>query len=266
MPERPSAAAVALNFLDHGPREGSGTIVFLHGWGMSLEVWDRQTLHFAGRYRTVTVDLRGHGFSPKPASGYGYDDHAADVIALFERLELTDITLVGWSLGGAVAARVASRSPRVRRLVLVGAPPHFEQTDDFPAGLPSEACQRFLHAVRTAREDTMWDTVEQTFHRDLGPHVYHWLYQLSVRCPAISAIGCFEGVLAGDVRPDLQALTIPVLVLHGVHDVFIGIDAGRWTAANTPNAILVEFADSGHGPFLEQTELFNSALEEFLSG
>jgi non-heme chloroperoxidase len=265
MTDRPlQADPVELHFLDQGPRTDRGTVVFLHGWGMSLEVWDRQTLHLADRYRTVTVDLRGHGFSPKPATGYGYDEHVADVTTLLERLGVTDVTLVGWSMGGAVAARVAAGSSRIGRLILAGAPPRFGQSEDFPAGLPVESCRAFLRGLRVAREETMWNTVEQTFHQDLGRHVYDWLYQLSLRSPTLCALQCFEGVLAGDVRPDLRSLEIPVLVLHGIHDAFIGIEAGRWTAANTPNAELVEFADSGHGPFLEETERFNAALDGFL--
>jgi pimeloyl-ACP methyl ester carboxylesterase len=85
-----------------------------------------------------------------------------------------------------------------------------------------------------------------------------------VRAPAYSVIHCFEGLLEADVRPELAAMAIPVLFLHGVHDIPISVEAARWAVQNVPEARLVEFAESGHAPFLEEPEKFNAALMEFL--
>jgi pimeloyl-ACP methyl ester carboxylesterase len=111
----------------------------------------------------------------------------------------------------------------------------------------------------------MWATAEGTFHVSPGDPILHWLYQLSVKGPVWSVLGCYEGVLAADVRQDLLSLEIPVLLLHGIYDRYISIDAARWTDAHLPNATLVEFEESGHAPFLEETEKFNAALSEFLA-
>jgi pimeloyl-ACP methyl ester esterase len=253
---------VELNYRDVGSGE---PVVFVHGWGMSLDVWDRQVLALADEYRVICVDVRGHGDSPKPADGYTYDDHVADLRALFEKLGLSGVTLVGWSMGGGISSRFAARTPFVNKLVLVGAPPKFEATEDFPQGLSHDACVAFHDAIRTAREETMWETADGTFHVSPGERILHWLYQLSLKGPVWSVLRCYEGVLAADVREDLTSLDIPVLLLHGVYDRYISIDAARWTDAHLPNATLVEFEESGHAPFLEEPAKFNAALRAFLA-
>lgn len=244
---------------------GSGfPVLFIHGWGMALEVWDRQVTALCDKYRTVCVDLRGHGFSPTPATGYDYDDHAADLRALVERIGLEDLAVVGWSMGGGVAVRLAAQMPQVRQLVLVGAPPRFLQADDAPYGLPREAADQLMGDLRDRREKTMRRVVEDTFHVELGEAVHQWLYQLSIRTPMWSAMRSYEGVLRADVRPDLHALKIPILLLHGVEDIYISIEAARWVDAAVPSARIVEFTESGHAPFLEEPDKFNAQLLAFL--
>jgi non-heme chloroperoxidase len=244
---------------------GSGSpLLFLHGWGMSLEVWERQVHEQAGRRRTVCADLRGHGASPKPLYGYDYEDHCADVLDLLARLDLDDVTLVGWSMAGSVGARVALASPRVSRLVLVGSPPRLTRTDDFPAGADLSDCLAFRHAVLSDRQTAMWQTATDTLHRDAGAPTLRWLHQLTMRAPLWALLGCYDGVMAADVRRDLRALTIPALVVHGRHDAYVSIEAAQWSADNINGARLVAFEDSGHAPFLDEPERFATVLEEFL--
>lgn len=127
----PTPVSVRLNRLDVGTGR---PIVFLHGWGMGLGIWDRQVADLAGQFRTISVDLRGHGASPKPLGPYDYDTHAADITMLLDDLDLWDVVLVGWSMGGGIAARVAVASQRVARAVLVGAPVRFTACADYPWG------------------------------------------------------------------------------------------------------------------------------------
>jgi non-heme chloroperoxidase len=239
-------------------------VVFIHGWGMALEAWDRQVMALADEYTCVPLDLRGHGHSPKPFHGYGYDDHVADVRALIARLGLQDVTLVGWSMGGGVAARVAAQDPAVSQLVLVGAPPKYMQSDDFPQGRAYELCMEHHRNVLTAREDTMWDTVVATCKIPQSDAVNRWLYGLSVHGAVWGVLRCYEGVMEADVRPDLLSLRMPILQLHCVHDLFIDISAARWLDEAVPHSVLIEFPDSGHAPHIEETDTFNRHLRAFL--
>lgn len=104
----------------HG--EGSPDILLIHGWVVSGEVWqpviDRWPARGAGRL--LVVDLRGTGWSGKPATGYAPDDFAADLGALIDAMSLQDLVVVGHSLGGQIAQRVAADRPdAVARLVLL---------------------------------------------------------------------------------------------------------------------------------------------------
>ena len=258
-PEEHTALTLHHQDLGRGP-----PVVFLHGWGMSLEVWERQVHAQADRHRTVCADLRGHGASPKPLHGYRYGDHCADVVDLLTRLDLDDATLVGWSMAGSVGALIARASPRVSRLVLVGSPPRLTHADDFPAGADLEGCLAFRATVAADRQTAMWQTVTDTLHRELGGPTRRWLHQLTTRAPLWALLGCYDGVMAADVRSDLRALTIPTLVVHGRHDAYVSMEAARWSAENIPDATLVEFEDSGHAPFLDEPERFGAVLDAFL--
>ena len=257
----PGAPALALHHQDLG---SGPPLLFLHGWAMSLQVWERQVHEHAGRHRTVCVDLRGHGCSPKPLLGYGYDEHCADVVALLERLDLDEVTLVGWSMAGSIGARVARASPRVSRLVIVGSPPRLTAADDFPAGAAPADCLAFRRAIEADRQTAMWQTATATLHRDLGEPTLRWLHALTMAAPVWALLGCYDAVMAADVRGDMQALAVPTLVVHGRHDPFVSMDAARWSAGNIPGAQLVEFEDSGHAPFLDEPERFTATLRAFL--
>jgi non-heme chloroperoxidase len=243
---------------------GSGRpLVFLHGWGMGLGCWDRQVTDLAGEFTTVTVDLRGHGASPKPIGPYDYEAHVADVVRLLEGQDLNDVVLVGWSMGGAIAARVAAGCDRVARVVLVGAPARFTETDDFPWGRPVQAADDFIAAIDADREHTLWVALEQTFHQPVTPWLMAWLFGISAAVPTWAAVASFAGVRAGDVRPDIAASTKPILLMHGAHDVFVDIGGARHLAQEHDHVALTEFADSGHAPFLEERAAFTEALRAF---
>jgi pimeloyl-ACP methyl ester carboxylesterase len=244
---------------------GSGPpLLFLHGWGMSLEVWERQVHDEAARHRVVCADLRGHGASPKPYRGYGYDEHCADVLDLLARLDLDDVALIGWSMAGSLGARVARASGRISRLVLVGSPPRLTRSDGYPEGADPTDCLTFRERIATNRQAAMWQTAVDTLHREDAEPMRRWLHQLTMRAPLWALLGCYDGVIDADVREDLRALTIPTLVVHGRHDAYVTTGAANWVATNVEGARLELLEHSGHAPFLDEPERFGAILEDFL--
>ena len=107
----------------HAQTVGTGPpVVLLHGWAFDHRIWDRQirVLAEAG-YATVAIDLRGHGRSDRPYGDYTLERLSRDVITVITELDLTDAALVGWSLGGVTAFKVAVEAPQLlSRLILVG--------------------------------------------------------------------------------------------------------------------------------------------------
>ena len=123
----------------------------------------------------MCADLRGHGSSPKPLAGYGYDDHCADVIELLEALGLDDVRSSAGRWRRAVSARVARTSARIARLALVGSPPRLTRAPGFEAGADPDGCLAFRRAIETDRQAAMWQTAVDTLHRDTEP-MRRWLY------------------------------------------------------------------------------------------
>ncbi|WP_311197776.1 alpha/beta hydrolase [Ornithinimicrobium sp. INDO-MA30-4] len=113
-------------------------VVLIHGWPLTHHAWDAQAdaLTDAG-YRVVRYDRRGFGESDKPAEGYDYDTLADDLAGLLVALDLRDVSLVGFSMGGGEVARYIQRhgENRLRSVVFASAVPPFMLTrDDNPDG------------------------------------------------------------------------------------------------------------------------------------
>jgi len=122
--------------VDRGPREAA-PIVLIHCYTCSLNWWDRVMPLLERDHRVVAIDLLGHGGSEKPSSGYTPEDQASLVAEALERLQVTDATVVGHSLGGSVGVALAEQSPQlVDRLAIVDMPPDNSYGDlGFIAGL-----------------------------------------------------------------------------------------------------------------------------------
>ena len=134
-----NGSGIDIYFEDHG---SGPPVVLIHGYPLNGRSWERQerALLEAG-YRVISYDRRGFGQSSKPTIGYDYDTLAADLAALIDHLDLTDINLVGFSMGtGEVTRYLGTRgSARVRRAALLGAlPPFLLKTDDNPEGVDGE--------------------------------------------------------------------------------------------------------------------------------
>jgi non-heme chloroperoxidase len=110
---------IALHYEDYGSGK---PVVLIHGWPLSGRSWERQVGPLVeGGHRVVTYDRRGFGSSSQPWDGYDYDTFADDLAALLDHLDLTDVTLVGFSMGGGgvvtttpTAASTTPRSPSSR--------------------------------------------------------------------------------------------------------------------------------------------------------
>ena len=114
------ADGVTLHVRDEG--EGNPTM-FIHGWAVSGRIWDPIRVAWT-KGRTITPDLRGTGWSTKPRDGYTFDNYVADVVKLIDTLELTNLALVGHSMGGAIVQKVALERPdALRSLVLLSPVP-----------------------------------------------------------------------------------------------------------------------------------------------
>jgi len=255
----------------HYETAGTGRpLVFIHGWSMSARVWRYQVEALASSYRIITMDLRGHGESSPSAPGFSLEDFAADCVALFDHLDLHDAALIGWSMGVQVVLRAfAGLTDRLVALVLVGGTPRFIAGDDFPYGLPPEETRVMAIRLRRNYTRTMGDFFAGMFAEgELSRESYQRIVKEIViggKLPEQeAALKALETLVSSDLRPVLDSITVPVLLVHGSRDGISLPDASRYMERYLTQASLQIMEGTGHAPFLSRPEEFNSLLSQFL--
>jgi pimeloyl-ACP methyl ester carboxylesterase len=136
--------------------QGQGKpVVLVHGWPLSHRMWESQITALAeAGYRVIAYDRRGFGQSGRPTAGYDYDSFAADLNDLITQLDLRDVALAGFSMGGGEVARYIGRygTGRVSKAMLLGAvPPFLLKTDDNPEGVDKSVFDGMLEGIRKER-------------------------------------------------------------------------------------------------------------------
>jgi pimeloyl-ACP methyl ester carboxylesterase len=258
-----SHAGVSLRY----DRAGSGPpVLFVHGWLGNRTVWERQVQALRDRHTVVTVDLRGHGESSRPRTGYTMGQVVGDLEHLVRALGMARLAIVGWSLGGLVAVELARRlGERASALGLVGTTPGGLMDAKNPLAQIERAAE-FRTAIAADFRAFARQLAAQNFKDGAAAPLCPWLAaELQKTAPHV-AEAYLELILAADVRPRLAELRLPTAVLHGRHDAILPFAGAEHLAKHIPGATLVAFESSAHAPHLEEPDKFNEALAALLLG
>lgn len=261
---------VAFDGLDHayrlaGPADDPTPLVFIHAFPLHQRMWDGQVEALSDRRRVLTYDVRGFGQSKTSATDHFLEFFVDDLDALLEHVGIEQAVLVGCSMGGYIALRLAERDPgRVAGLVLV---------DSKAAADADEGKRGRAKAVRAVREAGVPAFVEGMLGKLLGEttRTQHPAIVDRVRALAeeASPVGVIGGLIAMATRTDTTAalprLDIPALVVAGAEDTLIPTPVARAVADALPRGTLVELEGAGHLPNLEIPDAFNAALAGFLN-
>lgn len=255
--------------------QGDGRpVVLIHGWPLSLESWREQiSAVSAAGYRVVAYDRRGFGSSDKPGGGYDYDTLTEDLDGLINELDLRDVTLVGFSMGGGEVARYIANfgEERLHSVVFASAvPPAMMKSADNPDGplTPEQAAK--MTADLTADRAAFFDQfTKQFFTANATLAVSEQQRQDAItmcqQSDQKAALACMESFGTEDFRADLKQVTVPALVIHGDSD---GIVPFEGSGARTHQAIahsqVVVIPGAPHGCNVSHAPEFNSALLFFL--
>ncbi|MFI2644472.1 alpha/beta fold hydrolase [Streptomyces sp. NPDC018610] len=263
-----------LHYADYGPAEGP-VVVFVHGAYFGTEMWEFQMLPLAeSGYRCVGLDRRGHGRSEDVWGGFDLDTQADDLNGLLEHLDLEEVTLVGHSLGSAEIVRCLTRhgADRVSRAALVaGIAPGVVRSADNPDGVDLEFLRAAHEVFRRDRAAFYANGAHDYFALDEpGNEVSPAYVRYAVDCCMAStarAANAVNTVVRGmNVAPELPALGLPVLVVHGTHDTSAPFEVtGRRSADLLPNSTLKIYDNGGHGLYVTHADRLNTDLREFMT-
>lgn len=270
-----NSTSIDLYYEDHGSGQ---PVVLIHGYPLDGNSWERQTkvLLEAG-YRVITYDRRGFGQSSKPVVGYDYDTFAKDLDTVLTELELTDVVLVGFSMGTGELARYASvyGTGRIAKLAfLASLEPFLLQTEDNPTGVPRSVFDGIEAAAKEDRFAWFSGFYENFYNLSdtLGSRISEEAVLHSRNTAAASAPFVSYGVVSSwytDFRPDVEKVRlsgVPSLILHGTADNILPIDStGRPFHQAFPEADYIEIDGAPHGLLWTHAEEVNSALLTFLS-
>jgi non-heme chloroperoxidase len=266
-----NSADIRLYYEDHG---SGSPVVLIHGYPLSGASWEKQVpaLLRAG-HRVVTYDRRGFGKSDQPAVGYNYDTFAEDLRHIVQALELRDVSLVGFSMGGGEVARYVGKfgTRGVHRAVIIGGiPPFLLKTADNASGVDASVFEGIQKAVATDRYSFLSEFFRNFYNTDvfLGSRISQEAVQASWNVAAgaspVASLACVSSWLE-DFRPDLARLDIPTLVIQGAADRIVPIDAaGRRTAQLVAGARLITIDDGPHAVNWTHSEEVNQELIAFL--
>lgn len=268
---RENSGNIDLYYEDHGSGK---PVVLIHGYPLNGASWEKQipVLLEAG-YRVITYDRRGFGQSGKPATGYDYDTFAQDLHRLIGHLDLKEVSLVGFSMGGGEVARYIGNygTKHVSKAAFLGAiTPYLLKAPDSPEGVDKSVFDGTQKAIAADRYAFFSEFFKNFYNADklLGTRISEKAIQASWNVAAQSGPTASYACVSTwytDFRQDIAKINIPALVMHGDADRIVPFSAaGARTAKLIPGAKLVVVKNGPHNIAWTYPDEVNPALVNFL--
>ncbi|PKM49959.1 MAG: alpha/beta hydrolase [Firmicutes bacterium HGW-Firmicutes-7] len=248
--------------------EGKKTILFNHGWPGSHRLFEYQfdKLPEMG-FRCIGIDTRGFGNSDKPFNGYNFSTLADDVKCVIDSLDLHDIILAGHSNGGAIAVKYMGRynGYGVSKLALFAAAvPSLIKRPNFPYGLDKEMVIKIINDTYNDRPQMLQDFGNMFFFQLITEALSNWFFQVGLQAAGWATAKMAKAWIREVFFTDLEAISVPTLIIHGIHDKIVPFELGEIQNQIIKNSTLVPFEFSGHASFYDQKDKFNTVLAEFI--
>ena len=249
-------------------------VVLIHGWPLSHSSWEAQipTIVNAG-FRCIAYDRRGFGKSDAPWDGYDYTSLTSDLDALITQLDLHNVVLVGFSMGGGEVVRYLTEygAGRISKVALIASIiPLVAQKPDNPDGVPQEDLENIMKALHEDRVGFLPD-----FHKNF--YNYGMLskpvsqgrldndFIIASQASGNATIKAAEAWASTDFRPELKNVTVPALIVHGDDDKIVPVKTSAEQAAKDIANNEYHIIEGGpHGLGVTHAAVLNEILISFL--
>lgn len=241
-------------------RADAPVLVFSNSLGSDQRIWQEVIPSFLDRYRVILYDKRGHGLSDAPDGPYSIDDHADDLIGLLDLLRIAQAAIVGLSVGGMIAQRLAVRAPaRVRALVLCDTAAKIGNLDMW---------NQRIAAIKADGIASIADAILERWFtpafRETRVAEYRGWRNMLIRTPTPGYVGTCATVRDADLTADAARISAPTLCLVGDQDGSTPPDLVRETANRIPDARFKVVASAGHLPCIEQPAVLSVMIDTHL--
>ena len=266
-----NSTSIELYYEDHG---SGPPVVLIHGWPLNGDAWEKQTAALlAAGHRVITYDRRGFGRSSKPAIGYNYDTFAADLDAILCSLDLTDVSLVGHSMGTGEITRYIGKfgTMRLRKAVLIGTlGPYLVKASDNPEGIDASVFGGIKAGIKADRPAAMMEflknfySVGGTDGKLVSDLVIQANWTVAIGASPAGTLACVDAWLE-DFRKDISRNDMPTMIIHGDDDrILPAAVTSRRQAKMIKDVKFIEIKGGSHGLLWTHAEEINAALVEFL--
>lgn len=255
--------------------QGAGQpVILIHGWPLSGAMWEYQVpVLIESGYRVITYDRRGFGKSSRPWNGYDYHTMAQDLHNLITHLDLENVILVGFSMGGGELAQYVDTfgTSKLDKLVFMSSiAPYLLKTDDNPNGAPDAVFMGMENGIKTNRAGFLKefgvgflnyeDNKERVSQAQLD-----YNFQIAINASPKGTLDCINAFGRTDLRAALEKVDVPTLFIHGDADQIVPIEPSTKQGHSiVKNSKLEIIKDAPHGLYVTHKDEVNKILVKFM--
>lgn len=268
----PTKSSVNIFYQEYGLGK---PVIFIHGWPLNHEMWEYQLAELPKHnLHCIAYDRRGFGKSDRPWEGYDYITLADDLHELITQLNLSEVTLVGFSMGGGEIASYIGKygTDKIAKVAFVSSVTPFRlKTEDNPEGIDKQTFEETIHKIEEDRPAFLIEFAKKFYgveekKQAVSQAMLDWNQNLCLMSSAKATVDCVRSFSETDFRDDLKKINIPVLIIHGDADKIVPINiSGDKTAAIIPHAKYLVYKNVPHGLFITEKEKLNADLISFIT-
>ncbi|WP_378173887.1 alpha/beta fold hydrolase [Aquimarina sp. SS2-1] len=262
---------VDIFFEDYGQGQ---PVILIHGWPLSHRAWEQQTWAIVDAgYRCIAYDRRGFGNSSSPYRSYDYSTLASDLHEIITQLELKDVIIVGFSMGGGEVVRYCTDygTKNIAKAALISSIiPLVPQKEDNPDGVPQKDLRGIINALQEDRVGFL-----EGFHKNfynysednetVSSAQLHYDWTIASHASPIATIQAALAWAETDFRAELENVDVPTLIVHGDADHIVPkATSGDQAAERIKNNTYQVIKDGPHGLNITHKDELNKILLDFL--